>query len=1347
MKILAFCFFPAFVPPENGGQSRLFNFYRAISRWHPVTLLTSTHIGVQEEVIQHGINFIERRIPKDDHFVQRWAELEQYSGGGDLSAPTIVACGRLPTLLHQAYLEEYEKADIIFHDSLFTVDYDLFANTDDKPRVYNAYNCETLLYKQLHQGDKSKLIHALVSAAEQRMLENADLVLYCSEGDLDAFCALAPDASFEAMYVPNGMTPISLPDHTQDLEDNVFRAVFMGSGHPPNVYAVEFIVRTLAPAFPDTIFDIVGSCLPDGNYPPNLIRHGVVDDATKMGILSQADIALNPMAAGSGSNVKVLEYFAYGIPVLSTSFGMRGIQAQAGTHYLDASLDHFNQALRQAANDMTSPIAIGAAGKALALEKYTWDAIAQPVAENLKAIVNLKRGNGQRRIVLALNDYDSFAGIGGGGTRTRGLYEAVQAWSPVVFVSFSDDGSISTRRHNADITVINVPKTSEHIAELARINALFHISADDIIASRYCKSNPWLNAIYKVLRQSARSIVIEHCYLVNLPLGWGDRFVYSSQNHETDLKKRLLTWHPLRDELVADVERIERLAVEYSAATIAVAHEDAASLVKGKRTAGPVIVVRNGAAAATYGPEVVLIQQALQDKIGSPAVVFLGSAHMPNVDAALFIVSQLAPQCPNIRFHLIGSVCNAIEQVPENVQLWGIVDELTKCAVMQSCALALNPMNSGSGSNVKLADYLGNGLFVVTTEFGQRGYPASVHEHIAVVPMESFSKKIQKALDDQELFTVKARIRRMAFFGRELEMRSIAQRFVETLQRLEKPKKRVLYVAYRYVSPALGGAEVNIEKFVSALGNSGKFDVDVVAPEVSGIHNHLRFSETYTFDRDLGVPVDIPNVRFARFAADVQSREQIDTQLRKAWAVQSSFERMVDEGLQKYYQESGLTWGWSYPDGEGVSAARWAFTDCGFFLHKDTYIDLEGYASEVVFIMVYSGDSIINAPRLIEGSFSLSFQAKAGELRLVTSVPQSPVDPRPLAMRVSRLKLNGVSLDLSTSTMLQKHLSLLPAAQSFSLLEHSAEATRGAQGVRLTESRGPWSDSLERFISDHVGNYDLVVTHNNVFRPAIVAIKEAKKQGVPSILIPHAHLDDDFYHFPDLLESARNASLVLAVPQAASDFLKTKGCNVQYLPAGCDISEQFTEADVDAFRQIHSSPRPFILILGRKAGAKGYQQIINAVEELNRRGIDLQTVIIGPDDDKLPVKALNAIYLNRQPRNVVRGALLSCFALCNMSSSESFGIVLLEAWLASKPVVANINCAAFHDIAVHGENALLTSVEDLVETIMELISNPKLQQSLGRHGNNVTIGFDWNDVSNRFLDICVSMAFNESNDV
>ena len=92
--------------------------------------------------------------------------------------------------------------------------------------------------------------------------------------------------------------------------------------------------------------------------------------------------------------------------------------------------------------------------------------------------------------------------------------------------------------------------------------------------------------------------------MAGLPRAWGDRFVYSSQNNETELKKRLLEWHPLKTELLQDVERIERFAVERSAATIAVSREDAESLVRGKRTAGPVIVVRNGAAAPEVGEAV-----------------------------------------------------------------------------------------------------------------------------------------------------------------------------------------------------------------------------------------------------------------------------------------------------------------------------------------------------------------------------------------------------------------------------------------------------------------------------------------------------------------------------------------------------------------------------------------------------------------------------------------------------------------------------------------------------------------------------------------------------------------------
>jgi glycosyltransferase involved in cell wall biosynthesis len=1339
-KILAFCFFPAFVPPSNGGESRLFHFYTALSRWHHITLLTSTHLGVEEEVVNHGLNFVERRIPKDEHFVQQCAMLEQYSGGGDLSAPVIAACGTLPTRLHQAYLEEYENADAIIFDFPFTAQCDLFAGTDAKPRIYNSHNCETYLYAQLHPGEKSRTIHELVRAAEQRMLGHVDLVLYCNDGDLTAFRDLAPDAGFDALCAPNGMTPIAVPQLARAVDDDAFRAVFIGSGHPPNAHAAAFIARTLAPALPEIAFDVIGTCLPEGRYPSNVHRHGVLDDAAKGLVLGRADLALNPMEAGSGSNVKVLEYFAYALPVLSTSFGMRGIQAEAGRDYLEASLEDFAEALGQTARDKASLTPIGEAGKALALNSYTWAAITRPVAERVEALVTARAENDPERFVLALNDYDSFEGIGGGGTRTRGLYEAVRHWAPVVFVSFSADGALTSRKYGSGITVITVPKTSEHVADVARVNSQFHVPADDIVASRHSRANPWLNAVYRVLRHSARCIVAEHCYLAGLPLAWGDRFVYSSQNHETALKNRLLEGHPLKNELLQEAGHIEQLAVERSAAVVAVSEEDAASLVKGRRTAGPVIVVRNGAATPATGQKVEDATQELRGRIGDRGVVFLGSAHMPNVDAARFIAERLAIQCPDVRFHLVGSACTAILQPPPNVLLWGVVDEVTKSAVMQSCLVALNPMSEGSGSNVKLADYLGNGLFVVTTEFGQRGYPHSVREHLAVAPRDDFAAAIRHALETPALHSSEARARRQALFERELAMRGIARRFVDTLGSLEQRKRRVLYVTYRYTLPALGGAEANIEKFVSALGISGEFDVDVVAPEVSGIHNHWRFSETYTFDTELGAPVDIPNVRFARFAADAPDPRTIDVQLRKAWSAQLLFDQALDQAMREDYKATGLTWGWGYPEGTGSDAARWTLSGCGIFLDKAARVELEGHAAHPAVTTAHSGEQVIAGPWRLEGNFSLSFEADAGEVRLTTSVLQTSGDPRSLGFRVSRLAIGGRGIDLAGPTLVERQLPVLPAERVFRVLDAASQQSRAALDVRLTDGRGPWSLTLEHFIADHVADYDLVVTHNNVFRPAVVAIEEARKHGVPAILIPHGHLDDDFYHFPDLLESARNASLVLAVPRAACDFLAEKGCNVRYLPAGCDAGEQFTLEDQEAFQRVYPNRRPFILVLGRKAGAKRYMRIVDAVEHLNHEGFDLHAVLIGPDDDGIMLDSPNAFYLGRQPRNVVRGALMSCVSLVNMSTSESFGIVLLEAWLAHKPVIANKNCAAFQDIAVHEENALLVDESDLGDAIVRMLRDPKLALALAEKGREVAQRFDWSQVSEEFLAACADLA-------
>jgi glycosyltransferase involved in cell wall biosynthesis len=128
--------------------------------------------------------------------------------------------------------------------------------------------------------------------------------------------------------------------------------------------------------------------------------------------------------------------------------------------------------------------------------------------------------------------------------------------------------------------------------------------------------------------------------------------------------------------------------------------------------------------------------------------------------------------------------------------------------------------------------------------------------------------------------------------------------------------------------------------------------------------------------------------------------------------------------------------------------------------------------------------------------------------------------------------------------------------------------------------------------------------------------------------------------------------------------------------------------------------------------------------------------MIGPDDDGIKIHHQCVHYLGQQPRSVVRGALLACFALCNMSNSESFGIVLLEAWLARKPVIVNKNCSAFLDIAIDNVNSILADSSTLKQSIFTLYSDRAFAEYLGGNGFALANKYSWKHICDEFVEIC-----------
>lgn len=1356
--LLAFCFFPAFRPASSGGEIRLFHLYEALSQHFHIRLITSSGALDSEQYIEHNPRFHEIRVPKDAAYQAHWDRLSPYAGSGDLSAPALIYSGRDWTRLHEVYLEHYDQADAIIHDFPFMVDFDLMAGLDQKPRIYNAHNCETQLYAALHPDEHSAPLRHLVQQSEQKLLGLVDAVWYCSDSDKQWFQALAPRASYTALFAPNGC--VAVPDLVQVTKTVPQRAVFMGSAHLPNVEAARWVVEHLAPLCPQWHFDLLGSCWPAGSVASNVTAHGVVDEATKRQVLQQATVALNPMQSGSGSNVKVLDYFAHGVAVLSTPMGMRGIQAQHDKQAWMVDLVDFATQLQHIADEAHLAVSVAAQATAL-VQQYQWDVIAEPLVADLQQRLALVTRT--EPTVLVLNDYDSFLSVGGGAVRTQGLYQTVSTEYTVIFLCLSNRQRLAVRQQTDRITVIEVPKTPEQVElEHSEYLRLAKISVGDLVSSTHILQHRLFMQLYGLLQKQADWVVVEHPYLTPVPIAFDQPYIYSSQNHETTLKRALLAEVPGSDEWLAHVAELEKNAVAKAVATVAVTDEDA-QLLSQNQQSGAIFVVPNGALAPADpdGGELMVAK----DMVHEPNALFLGSGHAPNVTAALFIVQQLAPACPQIQFHVVGSVCSRLPAtVPPNVKVWGMVSEGLKTAILQRVQIALNPVESGSGSNIKLADSLANGLFTLSTEFGVRGYSSELAAHYCVADLADFAA-VLPTLYKKNCNTPALRQQRQAIFMQQLSMPAQAKLLLAYLKQQTTPKRRLLFVTYRYTSPALGGAEWMFERLLRAADQSGRYQIDVVTTELSQLRSHQRYLESYSFDDTVAAPVGLKNTRFRRFALDVENSVALLPLVRHAWQAQPQMERALFNYL--YQQQrlpstaTGLAWGWAEPelDADG-QVFRWGFIHCALYVAEEGAVVIHGTSPIEQTVRLTDEAGQMYAQQVVQGPFVLTLdQVASGSLLLQFEQPLNlATDPRPLAVQLQQLWVNGESIALDQSSLCS--IQHLDTEHAFNALAAAAESSRfgvlpnGApdevpashlalsaeqqgqdqplsKNIVLTEMRGPHSEALTAFLAEHSKDYDAIITHNSVFKPPIDAVYYAKQAGVPSVLIPHAHLDDDFYHFPDVLQAALDASLVLAAPKAACDFYAARGARTGYLPAGIDAHELFEASDVQEFEAL--CPHvvgPFVLVLGRKSATKGYQQVIDAAAQLKGQ---VHVVLIGPDDDGVVVDSPYATYLGRQSRAVVRGALQRCLALVTMSRSESFGIVLLDAWLASKPVIANTHCGAFHDMAVHDHNALLVDETELTAAIQRLLQSPELATRLGQAGQKITIDYDWQTVGEQFL--------------
>src|SRR5690606_10071177 len=163
---------------------------------------------------------------------------------------------------------------------------------------------------------------------------------------------------------------------------------------------------------------------------------------------------------------------------------------------------------------------------------------------------------------------------------------------------------------------------------------------------------------------------------------------------------------------------------------------------------------------------------------------------------------------------------------------------------------------------------------------------------------------------------------------------------------------------------------------------------------------------------------------------------------------------------------------------------------------------------------------------------------------------------------------------------------------------------------------------------------------------------------------------------------------------------------------------------------------PFAMFVGRVNFDKGTIHAAQATLALRQTGIPLTLALAGrvaPDFARFYERLSPAERAAVRPLGVIgeveTHALLQAADLFLLPSrTESFGIVLLEAWIHGTPVIG-ANVGGVGSVVADGQDGLLVPFGDvpaLQQAMRRLLEEPGLKQRLGEHGRQKVLSqYTW----------------------
>ncbi|PCJ67166.1 MAG: hypothetical protein COA58_02280 [Bacteroidetes bacterium] len=376
-------------PPFRGDKLKIYNLTRRLAKKHDLYLVTFYEDRNELDYLKEIKPFFKEI---ELVYLPKWKSVLNGIPALFSSMPLQMAYFKSSKMkrMVQFAIEQY-NIDVIHTQHLrmsqYTKDVDL-------PKILDLPDAFSLYFKRRNQTERP-FINRLIDNIEIGRLAKAEGVI--TKYNKTLVCSVEDQKYLEKLHKTDNIDLLlnGVDLETFDVGDGhiyTHHKVLLFTGnmdYAPNVDGVQYFVKEMWPeiskANPDTQFIIAGQ------RPVEAVKKLANDRITVTGFIpdlrdmyAEASVVIAPLRFGAGTQNKVLEAMAMGVPTVCTHIGFEGLQIASGDGVIMAKeKEKFIKEVNILLSDPVKRKEVGEKGLVIARSRFSWDRIAEKLEKYL----------------------------------------------------------------------------------------------------------------------------------------------------------------------------------------------------------------------------------------------------------------------------------------------------------------------------------------------------------------------------------------------------------------------------------------------------------------------------------------------------------------------------------------------------------------------------------------------------------------------------------------------------------------------------------------------------------------------------------------------------------------------------------------------------------------------------------------------------------------------------------------------------------------------------------------------------------------------------------------------------